>query len=270
MIITDSTPFHPLDYNWPDQPSDKGIIKIERKDILIDECLIGAFHKETSVFLLDQEIKNSKIRRDDPNWHFVVAHMVDANTVVSDSLDHFDKNVSLEVDSKYRLALSKSHTASHLAALALNKVSAKFWKKASACYDSLGNLDFDREAIISSVINEEYSLERYRCGKSLRKNGFDAQFFLTNEVLKKVEFSVQNQLSNWCHSENSLVISIHPKQTFLHEMRKWHCEFLDEKEAIIPCGGTHINTVILGEKIVVNFTKENDQEFSVISKMVST
>ena len=265
IIITDSTPFHPLDYNWPDQPCDKGTLKIDEKIIPVDDCLIGAVHKKTNEFLVDQEIKNLKIKRDDPNWYFVVAHMIDPAAVNSHELT--GKKVQLEVDSQYRLALSRSHTACHLAALALNKITAPFWKKTPEYYDSLRNPDFDREALISSKMNEEHSTEHYRCGKTLRKKGFDSPLFLTENVLKEVELAVNNQLLEWCRDKNGIVISIQPEKTFLHEVRKWHCVFSDEKEAVISCGGTHVNAVTPHEKVVVTLKKENDQEFKMMSKL---
>jgi len=267
IIITDATPFHPLDYNWPDQPSDKGTINIHEKIIPIDNCLIGAVHIKTGEFLVDQEIKNLKIKRDDPNWYFVVAHIINADLINTDEL--IDKNIQLEVDGTYRLALSKSHTACHLAALALNKLTAPFWKKLPEYYDSLGNPDFDKEALTSSRISEENSIEHYRCGKTLRKKGFDSQLFLTENSLTETELAVNNQLSNWCLDKKGIIISIQSEKAFLHEVRKWHCVFPDGKEAVIPCGGTHIKAITSREKIVVNFIKENDQEFSMVSKWVA-
>jgi alanyl-tRNA synthetase len=139
LVVTDSTPFHPLDYNWPDQPSDMGFMKSEETIFPIEECLIGAMHRQTDEFLLDQEIKNLKIRRDDSNWYFVVVHIIHVNLPNDNWSGLTDKIVYLEVDGKYRLALSRSHTACHLAALAINKVTAKFWKKSSEYQDSLGS-----------------------------------------------------------------------------------------------------------------------------------
>src|ERR1700722_14380765 len=65
LIVVESTPFHPLDYNWPDQPADKGVIKIDERVFPVENCLVGAIQKHTGEFLLDQEIKNLKIKRDD-------------------------------------------------------------------------------------------------------------------------------------------------------------------------------------------------------------
>jgi alanyl-tRNA synthetase len=83
-----------------------------------------------------------------------------------------------------------------------------------------------------------------------------------------VEFAVNKQLFDWCNNQDSLKISITPSQSFLHEVREWHCIFPDKNAAIIPCGGTHINTLTSKEKIIVSLKKENDQEFKMISKLV--
>lgn len=269
MLITDITPFHPLDYNWPDQPGDKGIAKIEDKNIPITECLIAAIHNKTGEFLLDQEIKISNIKRNDLNWYFVVVHIIDSAMLDCENLSLLDKEIYLQVDDEYRYALSKSHTACHLAALALNKVTAKFWKKSQEFKDSLGNPSLDKEAILLSKISENDSVEYYRCGKTLRKKGFDSQLFLSDDILNEVECDVNKQLSEWCNATTGLEISISAKKSFLHELRQWHCLFLDGREAIIPCGGTHINTINSNDKIAVSLQKENENEFKMISKFVS-
>lgn len=267
LIVTNSTPFHPLDYNWPDQPGDKGKIIWDDKVLSVNECLIGALHQQTGEFLLDQQIKVARIRRDDPNWHFVVAHVVESASLGDDISSLVDKNVNLEVDSEYRLALSQSHTACHLAALALNKATLKFWKKPLDCQDSLGSPNFDKEAIVISKIYEENSGDHYRCGKSLRKKGFDCEFFLSDSVIKETEAEINNQLMEWC--SQGLKISVEPAQAFLHEVRRWNCLFPDGKKAVIPCGGTHINVITPNQKVVVSLQKENEQEFKMISKLVT-
>lgn len=263
LIATDSTPFHPVDYNWPDQPSDKGIIIIDDKVIPIDECLIAAINITTNEFLLDKEIKNSKIKRTDNEWYFVVMHVV--KSILVNDINLINTKVELNVDSEYRLALSQSHSACHLAAIALNKATAKFWKKTPEYCDSLSNPDFDRYALLSSKIGDKKSVEYYRCGKSLKKSGLDCQLLLKDETLKEIESEMNIQLNEWC--SNGVKISIIPSETLLNEVREWHCLFADGKQAVIPCGGTHVSEINQKQKISVLLQKENEQEFKMISRI---
>src|SRR6202042_547363 len=107
-------------------------------------CLIAAAHKITGELLLDQQIKNLKIKRDNPDWYFVVAHFIEASSMKSNDYEFLvGKIVDLQVDGDYRTRLSQSHTACHLSALALNKCLAKMWKKTTDYQDALGNPDFD-------------------------------------------------------------------------------------------------------------------------------
>lgn len=262
LIVTEETPFHPLDYNWPDQPGDKGWITIENIKYPLVECFTAVFNKLTDEFLIDQEIKNKKIGRDDPNCFFLVAHLIDKG-VSGDSW--IGLHAYLEVDAGYHDKISKAHTAAHLAALALNKVTQKFWRKQPQKIDSLGSPNFDAEAIVKSEIDQECSRDHYRCGKSLRKNGFDDSSFF-GSTFGEIEADINNQLQDWC--AKGLKIFVVPDITYLNEKREWQCEFIDGKRAVIPCGGTHVSSITKPTKVRVTLIREDDGNFTMVSKFV--
>lgn len=263
LVITESTPFHPLDHSWPDQPGDQGTITTNGKTIPVQQCLIAALNNQTEEFLLDQEIKNRKIRRDDPNWFFLVAHCIE-----DQNLDLIGQEVDLAVDVDCRTALSKAHTASHFTALALNKVTANLWKKPQEQLDALGNPNLDREAIATSTIGTDASIDQYHCGKSLRKKGFDSAQFFAPDTFKQIENKINQQLHEWLNS-GRLNISMSPSETFLNEKREWTCAFPDGKKAVIPCGGTHYLTISPQNKIIVTLEKNNENDFTITSKFIS-
>lgn len=268
-IFTETTPFHPLDYSWPDQPSDRGTIKIGDKITPIIKCLIAAYNPQTTKLLLDQEIKIKKIKRSDTNWFFLVAHIVESANLANIALDNLiRKPAQLDVDANYRLALSRSHTASHFTALALNKAAACYFRKNPERFDSLGNPNLDSETIISSVITEENSIDQYHCGKSLRKKGFDEISFFTDENFKRIETEINNQLAEWFSIPDKLIISVTPKIAYLHEKREWSCIFPDGKKAVIPCGGTHILQIKDNTKILASLQKTHNVDFQIISQLV--
>lgn len=267
FIITEVTPFHPLDYNWPDQPADRGFFEIDDKILPVENCLTAALNPQTNELLLDQEIKARKIRKDDANWFFLVAHIFDKSKSHLAIADMIGMSVKLEVDHNYRLGISKSHTASHLAALALNLVTSRFWKKPPSKFDSLGNADFDKEAIMDAKISPESSIDKYHCGKSLRKKGFDSLVFFNETEFKQVESDINKQLLEWCGNPNGLKIIVTPKEAYLHEKREWTCFLPNNKSALIPCGGTHVERILPTETISVVLKAENDSDFVMISKL---
>lgn len=263
LVITESTPFHPLDHSWPDQPSDQGTITINGKTIPVQQCLTAALNNQTEEFLLDQEIKNRKIRRDDPHWFFLVAHLIE-----DPNLDLVGQETNLVVDINYRTALSKTHTASHFTALALNKVTANLWKKPQEQLDALGNPNLDREAIAASTIGTEASIDQYHYGKSLRKKSFDSAQFFADDTFKQIENKINQQLYEWL-SSGKLNLSMLPSETYLNEKREWTCIFPDGKKAVIPCGGTHYLTVSPQDKIIVTLEKNNESDFTITSRFIS-
>ncbi len=93
------------------------------------------------------------------------------------------------------------------------------------------------KSIIATTLAEiiEYgSIDTYRCGKSLRKKGFDsAKFF---EEKSSIEQQLNQQVKEWINTV--LEISVVPTDSCLTEKREWLCK-LPEGIAKIFCGGTH-------------------------------
>lgn len=265
LIITDITPFHPLDYQWPDQPADNGIIKLAHQNIPINHCLTAAFNQMTSELLLDQEIKMRRIKRNDSQWFFLVAHVVNNSDLPNNSyLTAEGTNALLQVDAAYRLSLSKSHTASHLAALALNKITKRFWQKPVDRLDSLGNPNLDSYAIVSSTINENCSRDQYHCGKTLRKLGFACENFFAAHQAKEIVCAINNQLVTWNFFGLNMLMT--PPTSYLNEIREWSCVLPDGK-AIIPCGGTHVAKTLPGEKVEVSMEQNGANDFLITSRL---
>lgn len=262
LIITETTPFHPVDFNWPDQPSDRGTLTFDNRTFAVDETLVAAFHIQTQEFLLDQEIKAKKIRRGDPGWIFLVAHIISGTNL--NDVKYAGKSAILSVDPVYRNQLSQSHTACHLSALALNKVSANFWKKTPKIIDSLGNPSLDAAAIVQSKITVNSSIDKYRCGKSLRREGFDDAKFFTE--FNNIEAALNSQLDKWC--KQHLQITVTPAESLLSELRFWNCFFSNKQNAKIPCGGTHITEIKPPNKIIVSLQLAAAGEFTMISQFM--
>ena len=165
-MLTDVTPFHPLDHAWPDQPADRGTL--DGRPVV--DCLTGAVGPD-GVLLTGSDIQ---ARRGDDGWAWVVVHVLEGELPAEGA------TVDLQVDGDFRAALSAGHTACHLAALALNaEVAARgLWRKDPARDDALGNPDLDQLAITESRIEPWGAYDRYRLGKSLRKKGFESAAFL--------------------------------------------------------------------------------------------
>ena len=164
-IVVDRTPFHPLDHGWPDQAGDVGTLA--GLDVL--DCLTGAVDDAGAL----RVHTGIDVRRGDPSRTWVVVHVVEEGDLPSRG-DH----VELVVDDVHRRSLSRGHTACHLAALALNEATAGFWSKEPPRRDSRGFPFLDQIAVQVSRIEPDGSFDAYRCGRSLRKAGFDAEAFL--------------------------------------------------------------------------------------------
>lgn len=229
-VITDQTSFHPVDYRWPDQPGDRGRIQVNPEtSIPVINSVMAAYEKSSGNILFDRDIV---ARRNDPNYQFLVAHLVSN----SDPENLVGKSVQLVVDPPYCQALSEGHTACHLAALALNMATRDLWKPHSGVsLDSLNSPDFDHTALESSHILEYGSRDEYRLGKSLKKHGFNVEQL--NSTLDVVQNKINEILSRW--SKNQLTFSLSPERSLLPELRTWSCE-LPEGKASMPCGGTHV------------------------------
>jgi alanyl-tRNA synthetase len=162
FVLTDQTPFHPVDPRWPDQGADRGVLTFGSTSMPVIDCLVGATDGDR-LFVGDAV----PVRRGEPGWSFVVVHVLAAGPAPEEG-----DLVELTVDAEYRRQLSAGHTGCHVASLALNFALAGRWRKPVAL-DGLGRPNFDQLAIVSSKIVPDGAVDCYRIGKSLRKKGFE-------------------------------------------------------------------------------------------------
>jgi alanyl-tRNA synthetase len=221
-VITDSTPFHPLDHTWPDQPADRGTLAGRA----VVGCVTGAVGPDGEL-RLGADIP---ARRGDPGWTWVVVHLLETEP------PPVGADVELAVDGEYRAALSAAHTACHLAALALNEATADLWRKEPPRRDSLGSPDLDGLAIERSTITPHRSQDAYRLGKSIRKRGLDTAALLAD--LDGLAQTVNRRLGEWIASGASVSIDTGGDET-VAARRTWTCR-LPDGLATYPCGGTHV------------------------------
>jgi len=257
MIFLEKTPFHPVNPHWPDQPEDKGTITIGSDQIPIKHCFTAVMNKNSQEILLDTEVK---IKRDDPNWFFLVAHIIDSQKIKPLS-SLVGKQALLNVDKTYRLQLSQAHTACHISALALNKTLISYWNKPYQP-DALGHSDLVHLAITKTVIQEQWVQDTFRIGKSARKKGFDALSFF--EHIKTIEDRTNVQINEWLRTP--IHIDILPKIALLHETISWICH-LPDGIAKISCGGTHITQIKPDNHIKITLEKKEDvPEFTMVTQ----
>ncbi len=223
LVVVDSTPFHPVDHTWPDQPGDTGWID--------DQAVINTVMAASGPggdLLVAADIP---VKRGEPGWTWHVAHCLADGA----ALPEVGTQVDLTVDAERRWALSAAHTACHLAALAMNRATSRLWRK-EVRLDSLGNPDLDQLAMESSVIDDGGSTDIYRFGKSLRKRGFDSTGFA--DQIAVIVADVHSQLETWIASEAPIVVADGGDRR-VSAPRRWTCA-LPEGLAEMPCGGTHI------------------------------
>lgn len=265
LLIVEKTPFHPVDHIWPDQPCDKGHVIIQDKTYPLVNCVMAAINKLTGELLLDKAIKERKIRRDDADWLYHVAHIIEDVTLTNSNLQAITgMPILLEVDKAYRQALSAAHTACHIASLALNAETQDLWEKTAADKDSLGHPNLDENAIAASSIYPDRSVDVYHCSTKLRKLGFNHTRLMSQ--LKQIESAVNHRLSGWT-SMGDIRISVMPKEADIAARRQWHCFFSDGKEARIPCGGTHLDGLNTQNKINVELEQKGDADFVMITRI---
>jgi len=230
-VITDRTPFHPVDHTWPDQPADTGTLNA----LPVVDALLGAVASDGTVSV-GTEIT---ARRGDEGYDWVVVHRVDGPApAVGDIVD-------LQVDAARRAALSRAHTACHVVALALNGALAGAWRK-DVVRDDIGNPDFDRLALSESRMTPDEARDTYRLGKSLRKKGFDSAALLDDP--QAVAEQVMATVRDWADADASVRIETTGPQ--LTDMRYWCCE-VPQGTYRIACGGTHVTALReLGEVTV--------------------
>lgn len=252
IVICDSTPFHPRDHRWPDQPADRGRIEHSGAKIDVIDCVTVAIDAESQGVQIDKDIT---VSRGDEGELLAVGHVV--RNQDADKLE-VGQDISLYVDEEYRRALNTAHTSVHLAALALNKAVGQFWTKI-VDVDSLGNPNFDQMAIQKSTVGEYESFDTYRVGKSLRKKGFGFQEFKEN--VQSVTKSINETLSDWL--AHPLTFEVTPPITSLGDRRTWKSH-LPDGLAEIPCGGTHLKDSTALKSITIQIGEINQEnEFTV-------
>ena len=221
-VVTDRTPFHPVDPSWPDQPSDEGTLNGSP----VVACLVGAIDAEAEM-RVDTDIE---ARRGDPAYDWVVVHVVDVAPEIGSVVD-------LQVDPQRRAALSRAHTGCHVSALALNAVVADLWRK-DVVTDGIGNPDFDKIALTESRMTPDEARDTYRLGKSLRKKGFDSATFVAD--LDAVAERVMAKVAEWTQADAN--VEIETTGDTLTDMRYWCCH-VPEGTFRIACGGTHVTAL---------------------------
>ena len=251
-IFCKKTPFHPVNSRWSDQPGDKGNIMVEEHTIPVIDTQTWCFNRST------MEIKShNAIKRSDSHaWLLLIAHIVLKKECPPNLIG---KNVELNVDKAYRHHLSAQHTGCHISILAFNQHLNPFWKKQIE-KDPLDSFDFNANAIETSKISENNSIDRFRIGKSLRKKGFNHSLFLEN--FHTIPNQVNNTLKTWLATPAKITM-LSDAET-LSSQRTWCCN-LNGIPVKIPCGGTHLDSTSALEKIEVALEKENDETFTLIT-----
>ncbi len=232
IFIASTTNFHPVDYQWPDQPGDRGFVTFQDAKLNINDCYVAAFNPETKEFFLDTEIP---IKRGEAGWIFCVAHCL--ASPFDKLLFNIGDEVSLQIDNAYRHSLNVAHSGCHLMSLALNRCLESYWNK-PVILDAMSAPDFDRLAIEQSRISPFQSRDQYRIGKSIRKKGLNKAALLEN--IENLQTAVNLQLQHWLASPQEILTS--QEGNSLLSRKSWQTT-LDQQPVIIPCGGTHCNNL---------------------------
>lgn len=254
FAVTAETPFHPRDYQWPDQPADRGVvINAVGERFCVRDAVFVAIAAEGRIFT-DKDIP---VKKGETGWLFCVGHVLDDGCGFAQG----DK-ITLEVEGGYRKALSRVHSAAHVMSLALNRALAGFWSKDAPLLDDLGQPCFDSLAMVQSVIEPALCVDRYRMGKSLRKKGFSAKELGAH--LKECEDTINRLLSEWLSSDSP--ITIVAADDALASRRLWRTK-ISGLTVEIPCGGTHVGS--LSEIGAINAAMEMPDEEALIVKTVT-
>lgn len=230
VVVVDATPFHPVDHTWPDQPGDSGAIASADGEVEVIEALMAATSDEDE-FAVGSDIP---VKRGAEGWTWLVGHRIEGE---APAWLAEGSRVRLSVDAVQRRGLSRGHTSCHLASLALDLAVADLWRKDPGA-DALGTPDFEGRANQSSRIHEDGAVDEYRLGKSLRRAGFDTETFAA--TLTEREAQINAQLVAWIGS--AAASRIETEGPTIVDRRRWHCE-LPEGEAVILCGGTHVDSL---------------------------
>lgn len=246
VVVVDATPFHPVDHTWPDQPGDSGVILLDGIRVEVSEAVMAAVDDGGTLFVSG----DIPVKRGAEGWTWLVAHRIDGELPADLSVG---AAVALEVDAGRRAALSRGHTACHLASLALDAALAELWRKEIAG-DPLGNPDFEGRANQTSRIHDDGSVDEYRLGKSLRKAGFDSEGFAA--TLASREARINELLAGWVASGATSRIEVEGPSII--DRRHWRCE-LPEAEVGFLCGGTHASSLAEFAAITVSLDLTDPQ-----------
>lgn len=247
VVVLDRTPFHPVDHTWPDQPGDHGALIVDGVAHRVRDAVMAAAD-DSGVVLVGEDIP---VKRGVEGWSWFVAHRLDTAEVPASLAT--GALVTADVDAERRAALSRGHTACHLAALALNAAVADLWSK-DAPLDALGHPDFDARACRSSRIVADGSVDEYRLGKSLRRTGVDTVALV--ESLDEVREKIDATLARWIASDAAGRIDV--EGPTIVDRRTWVCA-LPDGDAAILCGGTHAGSLGEFDAITVTFETPDPQ-----------
>ena len=246
VVILDSTPFHPVDHTWPDQPGDSGVITVGDVQVRVIEAVMAAISDEGAL-AVGSDIP---VKRGGEGWTWMVGHRTDGAIPADIAVG---ARAALEVDADQRASLSRGHTACHLASLALDAALADLWRKEIGA-DPLGNPDFEGKANQSSRIHADGSVDEYRLGKSLRKAGFDSEGFASS--LAEREKRINELLAGWVASAGESRIDVDGPSII--DRRTWRCA-LAEGEVGFLCGGTHVRSLAEFSSITVSLDLSDPQ-----------
>jgi len=240
IVVTDATPFHPVDHTWPDQPGDAGRLVAGGVAADVVDAVMVARGTDHGTFAVGVDIP---VKRGVEGWEWFVGHRL-AGPAAPDTIGP-GAVVSLEVDAARRAALSRGHTACHLSSLALDAALADLWRK-DAPTDALGHPDFEGRAGQSSRIHADGAVDEYRLGKSLRRAGFDTAALAA--TLPERTARINELLTGWVRSgAASRVVTDGPT---IVDRRRWECD-LPEGRVSFACGGTHVDALTAFAAITV-------------------
>jgi len=253
-VVTEQTPFHPVSHIWPDHPADKGFLVYEGKQYAVIDCVTGAFDIENNKLYTGSDIP---VKRGEAGWHFVVVHELVSDLVLTER-----DSVELVVDADYQAALSRGHSAGHLASYALNKVLEQtYWRKDASRKDVLNNRDFHSYAQVLSLVSENKSTDRYRLGKTLKKRGLNVADMLTE--LESIETKVNDVLATWLATQAPVVMK--REGDTLTDSRFWCCDLGVGESITMPCGGSHVKSLTEYNAIKIALTLKSEQDLEMIT-----